>query len=185
MAPRPLLDTAIRTEFGDVLDTPEFRDVAGMDGDLTYVPGFSEMRRERDTLMADVASGKRQRHEVKLKPLPVNLRWTRTHTPKGSPDGRKQLTTGNAGYSVVNKSEVGKHDWLQALPPGATIDPDGAIRKGDCILMVCDGKTAAQNAARKRIATQRMSEAASADAQGLLAVAGRKDGTDAFIRTED
>src|SRR5687767_10204847 len=124
MAPRPLLDTAIRTEFGDVLDSPEFRNTAGMDGDLTYVPGFSEMRRERDTLMADVASGKRQRHEVKLKPLPVNLRWTRTHTPKGAPDGRKQLTTGNQGYTAVNASQVGKEAWLTKLPPGAVVDAD-------------------------------------------------------------
>ena len=89
MAQRPLVPTTIRTEFGDVLDDPSFYDIGGADRDLTYVPGFSDMRRARDLGLAAIASGAKLKHEVDLKPLPVNLHWTRTTTIKGAPDGRK------------------------------------------------------------------------------------------------
>lgn len=184
MAPRPLVSTTIRTEFGDVLDSPEFHDVATQAGDLTYVPGFSDLRRARDVEIAAVASGRKPAHEARLKPLPVNVRWTRTHTPKGSPDGIKQLSTGNLGYTAVNKDRIGKESWLTALPPGATVEADGTIRKGDCILMVTDGKTAGRNAARKQIATARMTSDVEGAATGLLDVAKRKNGIDAYIKQE-
>ena len=184
MAKRPLVSTTIRTEFGDVLDDPSFYDVSGADRDLTYVPGFSDMRRARDLELAAVASGKKGKHEAKLTPLPVNARWVRKTTPKGAPDGRKQMSSGNLGYRVVSKDQIGKTDWLTALPPGATIELDGSIAKGDCILMVADGKTAARNAARKAALTQRMTNEAGAAAGGLLAVASRKEGVDPYIRKE-
>lgn len=184
MAQRPLVETMIRTEFGDVLDDPSFYDTSGADRDLTYVPGFSDMRRSRDLEIAAVASGKKLRHEAKIIPLPVNCRWTRTRNMKGDPDGRKQIAAGNDGYTAVNKSQIGKQDWLTALPPGATIDPDGSIRKGDTILMVADGKTAQRNAARKAVATARLTDATGAAAGGLLDVAGRAKGADPFVRKD-
>jgi hypothetical protein len=182
MAKRPLVAATIRTEFGDVLDEPAFHDIAGSANDLTYVPGFSDMRRARDLELAAVASGQKPKHEAKLTPLPVNVRWTRSTTPKGAPDGRKQISTANLGYRTANKDQIGKTDWLTALPPGATIEADGSIRKGDTILMVTDGKTAARNAARKAVLTQRMSEDVGAAAGGLLTL--NKPGTDAYVRKE-
>jgi len=43
---RPLVPTAIRTEFGEVLEDASFYQIQGRD--LTYVPGYSNLRRARD-----------------------------------------------------------------------------------------------------------------------------------------
>jgi hypothetical protein len=184
MAKRPIVETGIRTEFGDVQDDPSFYDVGGADRDLTYVPGFSDLKRARDLELAAVASGRKPRHEARILPLPVNVRWTRTTTPKGAPDGMKQITTANLGYKPAHKDQIGKVDWLKELPPGATINADGSIQKGDTILMVADGKTAARNAARKQAQTQRMTDPASvgAAAGGLLGVRG--NGADPYVKKE-
>ena len=181
---RPLVPTTIRTEFGDVLDDAAFYDVGGADRDLTYVPGFSDMRRNRDLELAAVASGKKDKRDANLAPLPVNLRWTRTTTVKGAPDGRKQIASGNLGYRAVNKSQIGKEDWIKALPPGATIDADGSIRTGDTILMVADAKSAARNVARRQAQTQQLNDNVGAAAGGLLAVQGVK-GAEPFVKKED
>ena len=184
MTKRPLVPTTIRTEFGDVLDSPEFHDVSGADRDLTYVPGFSDQRRARDLELADVASGKLPAHEAKRVPLSVNVRWVRCTAPKtGLPDDTKQIMSGNLGYRVVTESMIGKNDWLTKLPPGATIRADGSIIKGDTMLMVADGATAGRNAARKAARTQRMVSDTAADS-ALLSVSARKPGTDGFVRKE-
>lgn len=179
---RPLVSTHIRTEFGDVKDDAAFYDVASVDRDMTYVPGFSEMRRARDLELAGVASGKIPKHEAKFAPLPVNVRWTRVATLNGSPDGRKLIASSSMGYKAVSKDQVGKEAWLTALPPGATFDADGSIRKGDTILTVAAGADAARNSARRAAQTRRLVNEASANAAGLLGQ--RKAGTDAFIRKE-
>jgi hypothetical protein len=184
MPVRELVPTHIRTEFGDVLDSPEFYDVGGADRDLTYVPGFSDMRRARDLTLAAVASGKTPRHEAKLTPLPVNCRWTRTSNTKGEPDGRKQIASGNLGYRAVNKDQIGKVPWLTALPPGATLDADGSIRKGDTILMVTDAANAGRNVARRAAQTQRLGDAAAAAKGGLMDVAGKNRGADPYVKKE-
>ena len=184
MAVRPLVDTTIRTEFGDVQEDPSFYDVSGPDRDLTWVPGFSDMRRARDLELAAVASGKKAKHEARVEPLPVNVRWVRHSTVRGEPDSRKQITSGNLGYATVNKAEVGKHEWLKALPPGATVAADGSIRKGDTVLMVATGAQAARNAARKAAQTDRMQREASAAKGGLIDVGSRKEGLDPYVRQE-
>lgn len=184
MAKRPLVETGIRTEFGDVKDDPSFYDVGGANQDLTYVPGFSDLKRARDTELAEVASGRKPRHEARIAPLPVNVRWVRKTTPKGAPDGMKQITSANLGYKAVDAAQIGKVDWLTELPPGATRNADGSIQKGDTILMVADGKTAARNSARKQAQTQRMTDPASvgAAAGGLLGVRG--NGADPYVKKE-
>lgn len=184
MAQRPIVPATIRTEFGDVLDDPAFRDVGGVDRDLTYVPGFSDMRRARDLELAAVASGQKLARDAKLTPLPVNMRWVRRASTKGAPDGGKQIGSGNLGYRIVNKTQIGKEAWLTKIPPGATLEPDGAIVKGDCVLMVADGQTAARNAARKASATRSLTDAATAAAGGLIDLGTRKQGTDAFVKQE-
>lgn len=182
MPVRELVPTTVRTEFGDVLDDASFYDVGGADRDLTYIPGFSDMRRKRDLGFADIASGKRQRHEVEISPLPVNCRWARTHEVKsGKPDGRKQIANGNLGYRTVNKDQIGKVPWLTELPAGATVDPDGSIRKGDTVLMVADAKDAARSAARKAAQTQRLGDAALSASGGLLDAAKGAKGADPYV----
>lgn len=182
---RPLVDTHIRTEFGDVLEDAAFHDVAGADRDMTYVPGFSDMRRAKDLELAGIASGRIPRHEAKLAPLPVNLHWTRTAKPSGAPDGAKQIGAGNAGYRTVHKDQIGKEAWLKSAPPGSTFDADGSIRKGDTILMVADGKQAARNSARKAAQTRRLTEDAQSAAGGLLAQKTRFTGVDPFVKKEN
>ena len=185
MAKRPLVASAIRTEFGDVLDEPSFYDAGGVDRDQTYVPGFSDLRRARDLEIADVASGRKPAHEAKIAPLPVNLRWVRNSTPRdGAPDSRKQVASGNLGYTVVSKDAIGKEPWLTKLPPGAKIMPDGSIQKGDTVLMVTDAKTAARNAARKAAQTRRQTNDAAAAVGGLLDVSVKRPGTDAYVKKE-
>lgn len=179
---RPLIDTTIRTEFGDVLESAEFYDVSGADRDLTYVPGFSDMRRARDLELAAVASGKKDKRDAKIEALPVNCRWVRATTVRGDPDAGKQISSGNLGYTAVTKRSIGE-PWLSALPPGATVAADGSIRKGDTMLMVATGKQAARNAAIKASYTRRMHEEVNVSAMrgDLLDVSSHVKGTDAYV----
>ena len=88
---RELIPTTIRTEFGEVLDDPEFYRSMGAAMDHTYVAGYSDMRRERDVAIAkamrsrlmdrDPESGAQvlgapDFHNVPT--LPVRLQWART-----------------------------------------------------------------------------------------------------------
>ena len=52
MTKRELIPTAIRTEFGEVLDAPSFYDTNGAAQDHTYTPGYSDLRRARDLAVA-------------------------------------------------------------------------------------------------------------------------------------
>lgn len=184
MAKRPLVGATIRTEFGDVLEDASFYDTGGADKDLTYVPGFSDMRRDRDLELAAVASGQKARHEAKIPVLPVNCHWARKTTPRGAPDGRKSISYGNLGYRAATKDMIGKHDWLTEMPPGATFDADGTICKGDTVLMVTDAKNAARNVARRQAETNRMVGAAVDAAGGLMNLGARKTGVDPHVRQE-
>ena len=184
MAKRPLVESAIRTEFGDVLEDAAFYDASSVDRDLSYVPGFSEMRRAHDLVLAEIAQGKRDKKD-RPDALPVNCRWVRTHSPASQqPDAQKQIGSGNLGYKVVNKTQVGE-PWLREIPPGSTVGADGSIRKGDTVLMVTDGKNAARNAARKTIAANQQLLAAQNTADGLLKTRGKFAGVDPYIKVED
>jgi hypothetical protein len=52
-----------------------------MDADLTYVPGFSELRLARDKAIVEVMQGRRRANEVPS--LPMNFRWARFQNKKG------------------------------------------------------------------------------------------------------
>lgn len=183
MTKRPLVEATIRTEFGDVLEDSAFYDPGAADRDLSYVPGFSDMRKARDVELAAVASGKKDKRDAKIEPLPVNVRWARATDVRGNPDARKQIGASNLGYRLVSEQDKGQA-WLTDLPPGATITADGSIRKGDTVLMVCDGKTAARNAARKANHANSMENAAIAARGGLVDVGSRARGVDPFVTQE-
>lgn len=160
MTKRELVPTTIRTEFGEVLDSPEFYDTMGAALDHTYVAGYSNLRRERDAAIArelkehDGNSSKINWKNVPT--LPVRLQWARTtKVIGGQPDNTKEVDFGSQGYRFANKSDIGQ-PWLKEMPQGATTTADGSIKKGDTTLMVCDAKTAARNAASNRKAVERM-----------------------------
>lgn len=177
MAAKPVVPVMIRTEFGDVLESEAFRDAQTMQGDLTYTPGWSEMRRAHDQQLKEVADGTRS--PSKVDPLPVRLHLARRATYSGQPDNRKTTQFVNNGYRAVTKDDIGQHDWLTAKPPTATIGPGGELHYGDTVLMVCDAKSAARNAAQIQIRTNQMlRETAAAD---FVKLGERNQGTEPTV----
>lgn len=164
MAPKPLLRTAPISEFGEVQFT-EGDDHGQAGQDFTTVPGWSDLRFQRDLAMAEVLAGTREAKDVQA--LPVNVRWTRRTNVNGTNDGQKLMAANNRGYRNVNghTAELGGdigQAWLTDLPPGARLLPDGTILNaaGDCQLMVCSQQQAAKNAYRKQKAMLDLSEQA-------------------------
>jgi len=181
---RELVPTAIRTEFGDVIEDSSFHAPLGANRDYTYVAGYSDLRRardlakgltvaERESLSADSAEAARgQRNaqtiqteirrcltaagiavpagQIRAKDvpsLPARLHWIRTtKVISGRPDNTKEVDAGQNGYRVVTKADIGQ-PWFRDVPLGATERADGSFLKGDTVLMVCDAKDAARNAA--------------------------------------
>jgi len=143
---RDLVPTGIVTEFGEAYENPDEKDqITGWDP--TYVPGFSELRTQRDTELSEAAHGKRPPHRVSA--LPINLRWSRRTKVNGQPDETKVQKARLNGYEPVTKDDVGQ-PWFKSVPDGATILPDGTIAKGDTVLMKCAADRAARNAYRKQ-----------------------------------
>ena len=177
MAAKPLVPTMIRTEFGDVLESEAFHAATGAQGDVTYVPGYSDMRRKRDQQLKEVADGKRSHNDVMH--LPVRCHLTRTAKYSGQPDDRKSIEFRNQGYRAVTKDDIGQNDWITGMPEAAVVGPGGELRIGDTVLMVCDAKTAARNAAMVQMRTNQMiRETASAD---FLKLGDRHQGSDPTV----
>lgn len=151
MPARPLVPSQPLSEFGDLHQSADFNDPHLMDRDGSYVPGFSEMRRDRDIKVAEYQAGKIPASSVPS--LPVNLRWARNQLKNGSPDNSKPFVHGRKGYRAVTADQAGAA-WLTELPPGAQIGPDNTIRNGDCILMVADAKDAGRSERAKQRLTQ-------------------------------
>ena len=148
--PKPLVDVNLVSEFGGVEDMAEFREEGVSQRDYTYVPGFSDMRVQRDLDLA-----KLHRNEIRGKDvstLPVNMRWFRTVKGSGSdPDQMRMAHARNQKYRACNKSDIGQ-PWLKEMPPGAQIAPDGTIKSaaGDLALHVLDRDNAARIALRRK-----------------------------------
>jgi hypothetical protein len=171
---KPLVPTTIRTEFGDVLESDAFHSATGAQGDFTYVPGYSELRRARDLAQREINEGKRDAKDMPPA-LPVRLQWVRTARVSNTPDNRKSVEFGNQGYRCVTKADLGT-PWFKAMPDGAIEEAGGEIRQGDCTLMVVDAPRAARNAAAIHLrTTQLMGDAA---ASQLLQLGASKPGTD-------
>lgn len=166
----PLIITEPPPEFGELKTQPEFADPDGMDGDLTYVPGFSEKRFARDKAIVEVLRGRRNPKDVPT--LDVNFRWARCQSKKGEPDNRKVVRAGNRGYALVTKEDVGEGKLLPGLPAGAVFQSDGSIRQGDTVLMVADAERVARNEFHKRARTASATRGAEGGFDAALAAVG-------------
>ena len=175
---RPLVATAIRTEFGEVLEDADFYESAQRD--LTYVPGYSDLRRSRDALLGKISQGKVPKG-TKVPTLPVRLQWVRTAKASGAPDSYKQVQYGTDGYREVTEADVGQA-WLTEMPAGAKVGVGGAIHQGDCVLMVCDAQRAARNAAIVRRHTERLTK--DAPAANLMKLGEQTRGADPTFTSE-
>lgn len=148
--PKPLVDVNLVSEFGGIEDMEAFRNEGVSQFDYTYVPGFSEMRVNRDLDLA-----KFHRNEIKgrdVSTLPVNMRWFRTVKGSGSdPDQMRLAHARNQRYRAATKDDIGQ-PWLTEMPPGAQIAPDGTIKSaaGDLALHVLDRDNAARIAIRRK-----------------------------------
>ncbi len=161
MAKRPLIRTEPVSEFGEfeASDFAGFGDERVMDN--TYVPGFSDLRFQRDKELAEVAEGTRRPEEVSH--LPGNVRLVR-RMGGGQFDGKKLMAAMNNGYRPITEADKGKA-WFTDLPPGAKVLEDGSIvnAAGDMQYMFAPPERAALNLKRK---TQRMLD--------MAAMAGEK-----------
>ena len=180
----PLIQTTPPPEFGELTSSAEFLDPNGMDGDLTYVPGFSEQRLARDKALVELRAGRIRAQDVPS--LTHNFRWARCETKKGDPDNRKVIRAGNRGYTVVTKELVGDGKLLPTLPPGAHYAADGSIRQGDTQLMVAEAKIVARNEFQKAARTAAATRGAEAGFAAALDAMGAKPtkGTAPFISKE-
>ena len=143
---RELIPT-VKTAYGPVVEDDAFYEESGHGGDITYVPGYSDMRKARDIALA---KGKAPQA------LPVRLQWARNARVSGEPDSTKQWEYQSQKYRPVTESDIGQ-DWLKEMPPAATVGPDNSIRMQDMTLMVCDARDAARNAAKVQRETARQS----------------------------
>ncbi len=150
----PLVLTAPASEFGDHTQSVDFNDPTIMDRDMSYVPGFSDLRRARDLKVAEYTNHKVGREAIPE--MPVNMRWARNQSKDGKPDSQKVFGHSQKGYRMASKADISPtNPWLTALPPGAEIGADGIIRKGDLALMVATKEQAAKNALVKAERTKR------------------------------
>ena len=149
---RPLIVSKPVDEFGEVTAELEEMDQTNMAADMTYVPGWSELKYQRDAALADLAAGRGTAAEVPS--LPVNVRLVRRSGLNGNTDGRKLMMAFNNGYKPIINKHIGQA-WFTALPPGARELEDGSIvnAAGDCQYMYCEGPRAALN---KRRAVEKM-----------------------------
>lgn len=175
---RPLIPTTIRTEFGEVIEDGSFYEAAARD--LTYVPGYSELRRSRDKMVGEIRQGKLPA-DTKVPTLPVRLQYVRTAKASGSPDSYKQVQYGSDGYREVTEADVGQ-PWLKAMPAGAKVGAGGAVHQGDCVLMVCDAPRAARNSAVIQRQTERMTKDTAA--ANLMKLGAQRQGSDPTFTSE-
>jgi hypothetical protein len=171
---RPLIPTGIMTEFGQLMDDPAtLLDSSGMDGDVTYVPGISDLRRAHD--LAKAAG------ETPI-PLPVNVRWVRRTKANGEPTNERAVKVGRDNYRPVQWDEIGTKDWIKGQPAGATKLPDGGIGLLDMQLMVQDQRSAAKSAIRKQMKWTELNTASKDEA--LRAAGARVRGSNPEVETE-
>lgn len=175
MARKPLVEVASADEFGHIDPNDPGINMETGGRDITYVPGFSDLRRERDLAIAEVVHGERNPKSVPT--LPVNCRWARFTTYREQkPDGTKIAEHALNGYRLATKDDVGQ-EWLREMPAGSKVLADGSIAQGDTVLMVVSADVAARNRMRSRrklegqldaVGTEIVSEAKKAKSEGFV-----------------
>lgn len=166
----PIIVTQPPPEFGELTSSPEFHDENAMDSDLTYVPGFSELRLARDRAIAEVLRGRLPAKDVPT--LPRNFRWERCQNKKGEPDERSVIQAGNQGFQKVTTDMVGEGKIVTSMPPGAHKAADGTIMQGDVVLMVTTAERAARNEFQARARTASATRGAEAGFAAALEAMG-------------
>ena len=180
----PIIISEPPPEFGELQGSPEFHEATGMNGDYTYVPGFSEKRLARDMAILEVTQGKRRSQDVPT--LPHNFRWARCQNKAGEPDSRKVISAGNRGYVTVTAEQVGPGKLLESLPAGAKFNAAGQLQQGDVVLMIADAPRVARNEFNKRVKTESATKGAEAGFEAALATVGGRPtrGAAPFIQKE-
>lgn len=116
------------------------------DWDNSYVPGYSEARRENELRRAQ---GK---DDV---PIP-KLYWARVSTGDGSFLGESDegmMQTLQLGYVATGKDDLESMGF--GMPPQAHVDENGLIRRGDAALFHISAERAERNRERKRNKSRR------------------------------
>ena len=114
------------------------------DRDVFELPGYSENRRR---LELELRAGR------DAEPLPYRFHLARTVTMKDAADWRKVSKRRGEGYRPVMWEEAARLGLALADAHGIpltayTKGPDGTVRNGEYLLMVCDGPRAAANLAK-------------------------------------
>jgi len=150
---RPLVVSETRAHLGEVRESDAFNDMSAAMQDLTYIPGYSDWRRERDDALR---TGKKPR------PLPFRLQLVRVKNAQGQPDSRMAPYWRAKGYREVEASALVSMGL--GMPVGGMVSGDGFIDVGDTRLFVCDARRAARNQLDWRRATDEMQATNSAPA---------------------
>ena len=138
MAKKPYTEVTERNPFGD--ENVDEEVMEGLGRDITFVPGYSEKRMQREELIAkgyDPGS------------LDYRLHWVRAQHPSGMADGSKIAEMKAKGYTFLK--------WDEAKSLGITIEDSAAAKSetgnivnGDLVLMVADKAAAATEFRRAR-----------------------------------
>lgn len=129
-SPRPLIQAKAVDPHGSVREQAAFMEQGQ---DLTYVPGYSNVRRQIDS---DVRKG-RQPSQL----LNYRLHWVTNQKASGKPDMTKVTQFRAKGYQFMKFDAP--LDGIE-VPLASFRSPDGYIQNGDAVLMYCDAATASR-----------------------------------------
>lgn len=139
MAVRPLVSAKNRDAVaGATRESAAFME-AGQD--LTFVPGYSNKRRQMDS---DLARGRLPNDRLEFR-----LQYVTVQRPNGRPDLQKVSQYRGLGYKFV---EFDNPPNGIGIPTPAFRTADGHVQVGDAVLMYCDAATASRNEAQGRSA---------------------------------
>jgi hypothetical protein len=143
MANKPLVSAKSRGIIGAKQDSSAFRETGQ---DLTFVPGYSDVRRRIDSSLA--------RGERPEERLDVRLQYVTVEKANGAKTMAKAAQFKALGYKFV---EFDSPPEGISVPDHAFKSADGHIQVGDTQLMYCDSATAERNYEDGRSAIDAMS----------------------------